>query len=155
MTNLSSGSDLHTLTYRVDANSLGEATAYRLDERFGAAWARLEEHARLNRGNPDTRPAYSSLAAALRAVTGQPVQLFPRQGDGSSTLLVTSVPIDTWLLETAFRTFERLSLAPRLTVWRLRCVGSRRRRCCWPTARTRPAGPSAPTAGSLRSRVGR
>lgn len=108
--------DLHTLTYRIDPTSLGSVTTYSLGAEFSAAWRNLDSLVKRERGRGEARAAYSYLATALTAVTGQPVRMFPpwelsaaQKTNGTTHLLVTTAPIDPWILTTAVRTFERLS----------------------------------------------
>jgi hypothetical protein len=104
-------SDLHTLTYRIEPDQLGTVTVYELDARFKDTWGSLIEHVKRNSTQRYLQPRYSDLATALVAVTGQPVRMFPLLGSNpenvSKALLVTTEPIDTWLLETTFATFEQ------------------------------------------------
>ena len=106
---------LHTLTYRVDPAVLGDVVLYPLSASFQTAWDGLVSKTRRRAGRGDIMPRYSDLATALAAVTGQPVRLFaswelsPEQrGEGVTALLITTEPIDPWVLDTATRAFERL-----------------------------------------------
>lgn len=108
---------LHTLTYQIDPDALGELTLYPLTSSFRSAWDHFEKTVRRRSNRWDITPRYSNLATALTAVTGQPIRLFPakdlsrtQKSAGADSLLVTTEPIDPWLLTTAVRTFERLSL---------------------------------------------
>ena len=112
-----SETDLHTLTYRVDAAQLGELVLYPLTSAFSSAWDRFEARVKRHQSKHEFSPRYSNLATALTAVTGQPVGLFPTNALSPSqkaqtlgALLVTTAPIDPWLLTTAVRAFERLSV---------------------------------------------
>lgn len=109
---------LHTLSYRIDPDTLGDLVLYPLTAEFLTAW---EGFARLikARGNRDEiTPSYSALATALTAATNLPVRLFTRgylskddKADGMAALLVTTGVIDPWIMTTALRKFEQLSTA--------------------------------------------
>lgn len=108
---------LHTLTYQIDPDALGQLALYPLTASFRSAWDHFEQTVKRRSNRWDITPRYSNLATALTAVTGQPVRLFPakdlsrdQKTVGVDSLLVTTAPIDPWLLTTAARAFERLSL---------------------------------------------
>lgn len=101
--------DLHTLAYRIDPAILEAVTVYELDDRFWQEWENLTNRVRGAR-NGHEQPRYFDLATALVAITSQPVKLFRHTGlesrDRSKALLITTQPIDPWLLETTFTAFE-------------------------------------------------
>ncbi|WP_194838940.1 pPIWI_RE module domain-containing protein, partial [Nocardia sp. XZ_19_369] len=108
---------LHTLDYRIDPAALGSLVLYPMPPAFRSAWEQFEKSVRQRAGRDSLSPRYSNLATALTAVTGQPIGLFPRgdlsrrqQAEGIDSLLITTAPIDPWLLSTAARAFERLCL---------------------------------------------
>jgi len=108
---------LHTLDCRIDIGQLGDLALYPLTSEFTAAWDSFAGAVRNRAGRDHITPAYSSLATALTAVSGQPVQLFPaptltrhQAGRGVAALLVTTGPIQPKILATATTAFERLSL---------------------------------------------
>jgi hypothetical protein len=108
---------LHTLTYRVDPTQLGKLALYPLTPAFTSAWVRFATTVKRRAGRDEITPRYSNLATALTAVTGHPVRLFAakelsgsQRAQGVDALLVTTTLIDPWVLATAVRTFERLSL---------------------------------------------
>ncbi|MEV0246003.1 RNaseH domain-containing protein [Nocardia sp. NPDC050712] len=105
---------LHTLDFRIDPAVLGSLVLYPMTADFSVAWERFVSAVR--RKGPFS-PRYSNLATALTAVTGQPVGLFParelsgqQKEAGTDSLLITTAPIDPWLLATAVRSFEHLHL---------------------------------------------
>lgn len=107
---------LHTLTYRIEPAQLGELVLYPLGPAFAASWDRFVKTIKRRSSPHMVLPRYSDLAAALTAMTGQPVRLFPSKNLSARqkereimALLVTTATIDPWLITTAVRTFERLS----------------------------------------------
>jgi hypothetical protein len=102
---------LTTIAYRLTPALLGDLVVYPLTSDFTKVWERLP--ARRQPNGERARPRYASLATALRAVTTQPVALFPRgqlgrhdTAAGTAALLVTTNPIDPWLLTTCVRIWE-------------------------------------------------
>lgn len=102
---------LRTLAYRVPASVLGDVVTYPLSEEFVHAWDQLPR--RDGRGQQAPRP-YASLAAALRAVTCQPVRLFAERElderdreQGTRALLLSTQPIEPRRLAVAVRAWER------------------------------------------------
>lgn len=105
---------LHTLDYRIDPAGLGSLVLYPMTAEFRTAWDRFETEVRQRNSSS---PRYSNLATALTAVTKQPVGVFParelsgqQKAEGTDSLLVTTTPIDPWLLATAAQSFEELHL---------------------------------------------
>jgi hypothetical protein len=108
---------LHTLCYPTDPPALGSVVLYPLDAGFAAAWNVLASHAKAKAGRDAATPSYSAVATALIAATGQPVRLFPDRDlaradteHGTCALLATTAEIDSWVMATALRVFERLTL---------------------------------------------
>lgn len=104
---------LTTIAYRLTPDLLGDLVAYPFTSDFAHAWELLP--ARRQPNGERAKPRYAALAAALRAVTAQPVALYPRYDlgrrdtdAGTEALLVTTSPIDPWLLTTCVRTWERV-----------------------------------------------
>jgi hypothetical protein len=104
---------LTTIAYRLTPELLGNVVAYPMTSDFTQAWGRIP--ARYQPGGDRASPPYASLATALRAVTTQPALLFPRSqlgrrdtDAGTAALLVTTSPIDRWLLTTCVRTWEQV-----------------------------------------------
>ena len=86
---------LTTIAYRLSPELLGDVVAYPLTSEFTREWDRLP--ARRQPSGERAMPRYASLATALRAVTAQPVTLFPRSklgrydtDAGTAALLVTT-----------------------------------------------------------------
>ncbi|MFI5734972.1 RNaseH domain-containing protein [Kribbella sp. NPDC051587] len=101
---------LHTLTYRIDPQTLGTVALHHLTSDFLAGWDGITSQLRHRLGRDEVMPRYSALTTALTAVTGQPVHLFPgTYGSPDSGLLVTTEPIEPWVLRTAIRKFEQLT----------------------------------------------
>jgi hypothetical protein len=104
---------LTTIAYRLTPELLGNVVAYPMTSDFTQAWERIP--ARHKPSGDRASPPYASLATALRAVTTQPALLFPRSqlgrrdtDAGTAALLVTTSPIDRWLLTTCVRTWEQI-----------------------------------------------
>lgn len=107
---------LHTLCYRIDPDSLGDLVLYPLTAEFRAVWDAFAELIKARGNRDEITPTYTAFATALTAATNQPVRLFPRRqlshdekASGMVALLVTSRPIDRWIMTTALRKFEQLS----------------------------------------------
>jgi hypothetical protein len=97
--------DLHTLTYRIDPACLGPAVIYEFGPDFHREWERIAPAGKYG-------PSYKHLAQALTATAGQPVLIRPsRAADGSvqQVRMFTTQPVDPWILETTFGTFQQLS----------------------------------------------
>lgn len=110
-------SGLHSLCYPAEPAALGSVVLYPLDAGFAAAWNVLASHAKAKAGRDTATPTYSAVATALTAATGQPVRLFPGRDlaradteHGTCALLATTAEIDPWIMATALRVFERLTL---------------------------------------------
>ena len=108
---------LHTLCYPAEPAALGSVVLYPLDADFAAAWNVLASHAKAKASRDAATPTYSAVATALTAATGQPVRLFPGRDlaradteHGTCALLATTAEIDPWIMATALRVFERLTL---------------------------------------------
>jgi len=108
---------LHTLCYPVHLAALGSVVLYPLDADFAAAWNVLTSHVKARASRDAATPSYSAVATALTAATGQPVRLFPvpdlSRADtehGICALLATTAEIDPWVMATALRVFERLTV---------------------------------------------
>lgn len=99
---------LHTLSYRIDPQTLGTVAIYPMSPDFLAGWDGMTAILRQRLGRDEVLPTYSALTTALSAVTGQPMQLFSRRGE-TPGLLITTEPIDPWILHTAIRKFEQLT----------------------------------------------
>ncbi|GAA2624323.1 hypothetical protein GCM10010425_20000 [Streptomyces spororaveus] len=100
-----------TLAFLFPHTALGKITLYPLDREFGEAWGNLPVYGDAKGGKP-RRPPYSGLAAALSAVSGQPVVLMPHSYDhledelASPAVAVTTQPFDPWVLSTAVQQWE-------------------------------------------------
>lgn len=105
-----------TLAYLFPHTGLGAVTAYPLSRDFSAAWQRLPGYSDSDNGSKNRfkRPPYAGLASALSAVTGQPVVLMPDTYHHVDTdeitpmVAITTDPIDSRLMASAVRTWERL-----------------------------------------------
>lgn len=102
---------LHTLAYEIDPQSLGTVAIYPMNPDFLAGWDGMTKLLQNRLARDEVMPSYTALTVALTAVTGQPVTLFPgRQGTrDSDALLITTQPIDPWIMHTAIRKFEQLT----------------------------------------------
>ena len=108
---------LHTLCYPADPANLGNVVLYPLNADFTAAWDVMARHAKTQTGRDMATPSYSAVATALTAATGQPVRLFPGRDlstahteHGTCALLATTAEIDSWVMTTTLRVFERLTV---------------------------------------------
>lgn len=109
---------LHTLSYPVDPDALGDLVLYQLTREFLAAWDGLVAQIRRRADRDEVTPSYASLATALTAATNRPVRLFPQwqlspdhAAGGTVALLVTTAPIDGQTVTAAVGRFEQLSTA--------------------------------------------
>ncbi|MDX3798953.1 RNaseH domain-containing protein [Streptomyces sp. AK04-3B] len=101
-----------TLAFLFPHTALGTVTLYPLERDFGEAWSNLPTSGDAKNGKP-RRPPYSGLAAALSAVSGQPVILMPHSYErpddelASPAVAVTTRAIAPDTLAMAVREWER------------------------------------------------